>query len=168
MKTFLQVAFIVTILSGCTTASQGINNWSSMGDRGSASEAGGIVPSLVSDDYVAEQNRYYPKMLVGELSENDKIMYLIEELRQSPYSFERNGEVHKSVRAAQHLMMKYHRDKDRINSAEDFIEQIATKSNKSGRNYKVIFDSTHKYPSNVILRSELAKLNELLHARRIL
>lgn len=167
MRVILRILFIFTTLSGCATASHETSHLSTVGGSSSFHEAMESVPRLVSDQYVLEKNRFYKKLTVDASHEEDKIMYLIEELRQSPYSFERNGEVHKSTRAAQHLMMKYYRAKDRISTAEDFIKMVATKSNKTGREYQVIFDERHKYPSNVVLRSELAKLNELLHAKGV-
>lgn len=131
----------------------------------------GSIPSLVSDDYDEKANRYYKRLMANDTIAGDdemlKIMYLIEELRQSPYKFERNGEIHTSVRAAQHLMMKYNRTKDRIKTAEDFIELLASKSSKTGRSYYVIFDDRLKIPSKAVLSQELQKLNLIRQTQKI-
>jgi hypothetical protein len=124
------------------------------------------IPALVSERYDMNTNRYYKKLTqTDEVVSNPeivKIMYLIEELRHSPYKFERNGEIHTSVRAAQHLMMKYSWAKNRIKTAEDFIEVLASKSSKTGRDYYVIFDDQLKVPTKMVLAQELQKLNVTL------
>lgn len=68
---------------------------------------------------------------------NMEIEYLLSYISGSDCIFIRNGSEHKAKEASEHLAMKYNRYKNRINSAEDFIEKIASHSSLSGRDYKV-------------------------------
>ncbi|KPJ91224.1 MAG: hypothetical protein AMJ55_12230, partial [Gammaproteobacteria bacterium SG8_15] len=55
-------------------------------------------------------------------------------------TFIRNGSAHSGPDAKEHIVKKYNYFKDRISSAEQFIEYAATKSTMSGKKYKVRCD----------------------------
>lgn len=74
----------------------------------------------------------------SQASENGEINFLLSYIAESGCLFIRNGKKHKPDKAKEHLEMKYNRAKGRIQSAEDFIDKIATKSSFTGRSYKVI------------------------------
>jgi hypothetical protein len=68
-----------------------------------------------------------------------EINYLLAFVEHSGCQFYRNGTWYDSKTARAHLQSKYEMlaGSDRINSAEDFIEQAATSSSLSGRPYQV-------------------------------
>ena len=68
-----------------------------------------------------------------------EINYLLEFVESSGCEFYRNGTWYDSRKARTHLQSKYEilAAKDRIKTAEEFIENAATRSNVSGLNYQV-------------------------------
>jgi hypothetical protein len=59
---------------------------------------------------------------------------------ESDCEFNRNGSRHSSETAAEHLELKYSRGKRYADSAEAFIERLASKSSWSGKPYQMICD----------------------------
>jgi hypothetical protein len=70
---------------------------------------------------------------------SQEIEQLIAALGRSGCSFQRNGSWHDAGAAQEHLQRKYEwmRDRGRIASAEQFIEDGASRSSMSGRAYQV-------------------------------
>jgi hypothetical protein len=64
-----------------------------------------------------------------------EIQYLLDTTGESGCAFIRNGEAHSATDAEAHLRMKYGRGKKWVDSAEQFIERIASKSSWSGKPY---------------------------------
>ena len=69
-----------------------------------------------------------------------EIKHLLNYVESSPCMFIRNGSNHSGADAKEHIVKKYNYFKDRISSAEQFIEYAATKSTMSGKKYKVRCD----------------------------
>ena len=69
-----------------------------------------------------------------------EVQYLLDHVANSGCSFERNGTTHDSVGAADHLQLKYSRGKRYVNSAEQFIDRLASESSWSGKKYTVTCD----------------------------
>ena len=67
-----------------------------------------------------------------------EIQALIQAVAESDCEFDRNGSMHSSAAAAEHLELKYSRGKRYANSAEAFIERLASKSSWSGKPYQMI------------------------------
>ena len=57
-----------------------------------------------------------------------EITALIAAVRESGCEFNRNGSLHSAEAAAEHLELKYSRGKRYADSAEAFIERLASKS----------------------------------------
>lgn len=134
----------------------------------SQSAATNPLPRLSLTNNEAKDNRFFKKLLVTnnpQMIEKNKIMYLIDRMRKSPYSFERNGEVHPSAKAANHLMMKYAYVKNRVKTVEQFIDHLASKSSTTGKQYHVIVSQEEKYPAGEILYNELGFLEEALKSQ---
>ncbi len=93
--------------------------------------------------------------------ERIKIDYLIELMRHSPYTFIRNGASHTGEEGSRHLLWKYHRNISKVDSAQIFIDEIATRSSASGDLYLVKTDEA-SYPLRDILMNELIRLNMAL------
>ena len=73
-------------------------------------------------------------------AEDNEIEFLLSYVADSGCIFIRNGKEHQSKDASEHLEMKYNHVKDRIKSAEAFIDKIASKSSFTGRQYEALCD----------------------------
>ena len=69
-----------------------------------------------------------------------EIQALIQGVAESECEFNRNGSLHSAETAAAHLELKYSRGKRYADSAEAFIERLASKSSWSGEPYQMICD----------------------------
>lgn len=69
-----------------------------------------------------------------------EINALLEVVAKSGCDFQRNGSLHASPDAAEHLALKYSRGRRYVETTENFIDRLATKSSWSGRSYAVICD----------------------------
>ncbi len=69
-----------------------------------------------------------------------EIKRLIEFVSASGCDFERNGTVHDSEGAADHMRLKLSNGKRHVKSAEDFIDRLASESSWTGRDYYAICD----------------------------
>jgi hypothetical protein len=69
----------------------------------------------------------------------DEISYLLECIKKSTCTFQRNGKWFKPADAAEHINKKYlyFLKQGKIKTAEDFIQYAATKSSISGKAYTV-------------------------------
>src|SRR5579864_1367539 len=86
-----------------------------------------------------------------------EINYLLGFIESSPCEFFRNGSWYDGKKAAAHLRDKYEflATGNRIQTAEDFIEEAATKSSLSGQPYQVRCGSDQAVASNQWLRDAL-------------
>jgi len=68
-----------------------------------------------------------------------EIAHLIGYLTASGCSFQRNGSWHDAAEARAHLQRKYDYllKKDKVDSAEQFIERAASQSSMSGKTYRI-------------------------------
>ena len=64
-----------------------------------------------------------------------EVQYLLEFVATSGCDFERNGTKHAPEAAADHLRMKYKKGKRYVNTAEQFIDRLASESSWTGRHY---------------------------------
>jgi hypothetical protein len=98
----------------------------------------------------------------------DEINYLLGFIGRSGCRFYRNGSWYDSHRAQSHLRDKYNylAARDRIKTADDFIEQAATRSSMSGEEYQIQCEAEAAQPSNRWLRTALSgyRLSVGLHA----
>src|SRR5580765_8449363 len=102
--------------------------------------------------------------LAAELpsSARTEIDALLSRLAASECRFNRNGSWYSASKARDHMQMKlnYLIKKGRIASAEDFIEQAASRSSFSGKPYTVLCPNQDEVPSAVWLGGELRKIRE--------
>ncbi len=93
-----------------------------------------------------------------------EINYLLEFVDRSGCRFYRNGTWYDSHRAGLHLREKYDYlvARDRIRSAEDFIDQAATQSSVSGRAYQIQCEAGPVVPSNRWLQEALSSYRSSL------
>ena len=76
----------------------------------------------------------------AEADADTEIRALIQAVAESECEFNRNGSLHSPEAAAAHLELKYSRGKRYADSAEAFIERLASKSSWSGKPYQMICD----------------------------
>jgi hypothetical protein len=88
-----------------------------------------------------------------------EIDHLFDYIAKSPCKFNRNGSWHDMVAARAHVNTKYEylRDRGQIDSAESFIDNAASKSSFSGKDYLVQCPGTTTVPSADWLKSELVR-----------
>lgn len=92
--------------------------------------------------------------------EKARIDYLLERLSKSPYNFYRNNVKYSNLRAVLHLRWKYFHHRKEVQTAEDFIRRIASRSSVSGQNYLIEIDPENQYPMDEVLLNELGLLNK--------
>lgn len=73
-------------------------------------------------------------------------------------TFTRNETPHTAMEAADHMRMKWQRQKKKIRSAEDFIDLCGSKSYLTGKRYTIkLKDGAEKF-SDEVLKAELKKI----------
>jgi len=77
---------------------------------------------------------------LADTTADEEIRALIQAVAQSGCEFNRNGSLHSAEAAAEHLELKYSRGRRYANSAEAFIDRLASKSSWSGNPYQMICD----------------------------
>ncbi len=89
-----------------------------------------------------------------------RISRLIEHVRSLEGAvFIRNGEEHTPAQAAEHLQRKWDYARDQITTAQQFIEELASKSSTSGEEYIIRFDDGKEVRSGEYLRQQLEEMN---------
>lgn len=83
------------------------------------------------------------------------IDHLISFVRESKLQFIRNGEAHDSADAADHLSLKYKNTQKRLSTAEEFIDNVASKSSMSGKPYFIRKPDGTEIPVSDWLHAEL-------------
>ncbi len=73
----------------------------------------------------------------GAADTEDEIEYLLDFVASSGCNFVRNGTEHDPADAADHLRLKYRRGAKYVNSAEQFIDRLASESSWTGNRYTV-------------------------------
>lgn len=95
---------------------------------------------------------------VRPAAEQRKIEALISAVEASGATFIRNGSEYEAGRAADHMRMKLERAGSRVQTAEQFIEGVATRSYLTGRPYYIQFPDGRKVKSGEWLHNKLAQL----------
>jgi len=75
-------------------------------------------------------------------------------------TFIRNGSEHDARKAAEHLRMKLGKAGERVKTAEDFIDGIATKSSFSGKPYRIRLKDGSEENSGPYLHRQLDAIDE--------
>jgi hypothetical protein len=82
----------------------------------------------------------FPCAVFADTVDETEIVYLLDLVAASDCIFVRNGDEHSAADAADHLRLKYGRGKSHVDSAEGFIDFLATESSWSGEPYTIICD----------------------------
>jgi hypothetical protein len=110
---------------------------------------------IQNSPHFAKLNREYGR---GLSYERAKIEYLLGHTSRSEYSFDRNGRVYNGQRTAKHLRKKYFQRFDKVHTAQDFIDKVASISTASGRPYLALPGDGLAYRTGDILNYELRRL----------
>lgn len=100
-----------------------------------------------------------PAHTIAATAADTEIEYLLEFIASSGCTFVRNGDDHDSMGAADHLRLKYSRGKRYVDSAEQFIDRLATQSSWSGDPYTVTCEGKTQ-PSGQWLHRALAQYRQ--------
>ncbi len=73
-------------------------------------------------------------------------------------TFVRNGGSHTAKEAADHMRMKWERQKEKISTAEKFIDLCGSKSYLSGKRYVIKLKGGPEKFSDDVLRAELKRI----------
>ena len=85
------------------------------------------------------------------------IRALLGAVSSSGCDFKRNGTLHSSTNAAEHLALKYSRGERYVATTEDFINRLASKSSWTGKAYGVVCQGDET-PSGAWLHARLLEL----------
>lgn len=102
----------------------------------------------------------YRKYLKDQDTRSNEINYLLDLLRNSSLSFERNGQKGSGKDAAGILKFKLNLLKNKIHTTEDFIEKVASFSSHTNKSYYVILPGGKKLLLKDLLYAELKKLRD--------
>lgn len=86
-----------------------------------------------------------------------EILALIDAVKNSDCDFVRNGDRHNATDAADHLRLKYRRGRRYADTAEHFIDRLASKSSWSGKPYYIECEGERR-PSGEWLHDALREL----------
>ena len=91
-----------------------------------------------------------------------EIEYLFDYISHSTCQFNRNGSWHNMVAAKAHVNTKYEylKERGKIDSTESFIENAASRSSFSGKEYLVQCQGAEPMPSAAWLKAELARYRQ--------
>jgi hypothetical protein len=99
-----------------------------------------------------------PNLCFQNNIEEEKINKLILYIEKSNAVFIRNGNEYEAKEAAEHLRMKRKKAGNKVKTAKNFIDLIASKSYMSGEAYKMKFSTGSIINTRDMLYNELRKL----------
>lgn len=91
--------------------------------------------------------------------EKQRIDALIAAVEKSGLIFIRNGSEHSAADAASHMRLKFNNAGNRINTAEQFIDYLASKSSITGSPYFLKFPDGHTEKAGLWLHRKLKELD---------
>ena len=95
------------------------------------------------------------------LAEPERIAALLDAVERSGAIFVREGAEYSGVEGRRHLERKLRHAGDRVKTAEDFIENIASRSSLTGRPYLVRLPTGEEMEAGVWLHRKLAEIDAL-------
>jgi len=144
--------FLILCLAGCASFSY---------ERASY---GDLPPNM--PERAIEESPIFPELVrnygQGITYERTKIKFLLNETRNSPFRFDRNGYQYDSETTANHLSKKYRQRFKDVTTARIFIDHVASISSKSGRYYFALPEDGIAYPTGGILDHHLERLENYM------
>ena len=140
----IHCVLILLLLSGCAVQCQFVSD-----------EAAAQV--FLTDKQIFETKAY--KIYANRFQDDQaKIEYLINLVRYSNQVFCRNGKCYNGGQGGQLLDYKLNKFNNEVNTAEDFIDKIASHSRTSGKEYFLILKNRKMCPLKKVLYNELDRL----------
>lgn len=93
-------------------------------------------------------------------TEQQKIDEVLQVIEKSNVTFIRNGSDHSAHEAAEHLKKKLAYVGDKVQTAKDFINELATASSFTGRPYMVKLDDGREVTSHEWLMARLSEIEQ--------
>lgn len=113
------------------------------------------------DEHPVGQSRAYRDYQLLEPGERAHISYLLWRMEYSPFTFSRNNAAYSGRDGASWLRWKMRKFYPNVDTAAEFIDQVATRSEKSKMLYQVLVPSLHEYYDlRDVLLSELHALED--------
>jgi len=119
-----------------------------------------IFTFLLANKIEAKTFFAIPFSITQNFSEEQKIEKLINYIEKSEALFIRNGTEYPAKEAADHLRMKRKKAGNKVKTAKDFIDLIASKSSMSGEAYKMKFKNGATINTRDMLNNELRKIDK--------
>lgn len=101
-----------------------------------------------------------PSTAATQIEADREIERLIQYVEASGATFTRNGSEYNAEEAAAHLRLKWRNGKKYAATAEEFIDNLATKSSFSGKPYWITEPGKAKVPSGEWLKQALAAIRQ--------
>ena len=143
---FFPVLFITALASGC------VHTGSS---RYSEAPAGAV---FLSPNPHFEAGTFAQG--AGQTNHSERIHYLLERVAASDERFIRNGKTHNGKQARQWLLYKKGHWVSGVETAEDFVNRVASFSKKTGEPYLVEYSDGRTYSLASVLKNELSIFDE--------
>ena len=99
---------------------------------------------------------WWPALVTADQAAAE-IEYLLTALGQSDCIFIRNGKEYSSMEAESHLRMKYERGRKYADSADQFIDRLASNSSWSGKPYYIQCPGEDQQQTSAWLTQRLAQ-----------
>ncbi|ARS37587.1 DUF5329 family protein [Pontibacter actiniarum] len=94
-------------------------------------------------------------------TEEQKVNHLIQVIsKMEGATFIRNGSEHTCAEAAEHLESKWEKHKDDVQTAQGFVEKLASRSGLTGEPYRIRFADGTEKTTNEVLMSELQQVEQ--------
>jgi hypothetical protein len=115
----------------------------------------------MNNELIGEDSAEFRISLPSNLTETKKIESLIEAVEQMEgATFIRNGTEHDTKEAAAHLRRKWKAAGDKVKTAEEFVEHLASKSSTTGKPYEIRLSDGKVVGAGPYLRKRLQDLEK--------
>ena len=115
----------------------------------------------LNNELIGEDSAEFCISLPSDLTETKKIKSLIEAVEQMDgATFIRNGTEHDTKEAANHLRRKWKAAGDKVKTAEEFVEHLASKSGTTGKPYEIRLSDGKVVGAGQYLRERLQELEK--------
>jgi hypothetical protein len=103
-----------------------------------------VIPCQLRAGLVLASLLLAPLVVAADTDADTEVNYLLAFVASSGCEFYRNDNRHDSESAADHLRLKYSRGKRYVDSAEHFIDRLASESSWTGKPYTVNCDGVEE------------------------
>jgi hypothetical protein len=117
---------------------------------------------FATDSALAQSASLAPEQVsVAKLSEDEKVERLIQLIAKMEGAvFIRNGSEHTCRKAAEHLESKWEKHRESIKTAKGFVEELASRSGLSGKDYLIRFTDGTTKTTKEVLSAALGQLEQ--------